>query len=339
MSSSARWVFTVNNPGEYRPRWDPVAMKYLVFQLERGEEGTLHIQGYVRFTHPKKLQAAKNAIVCTEAHMEVAQGNEEQCKLYCTKNDTRQAGPWEFGSYSPAAGKKGHRSDLQALAERVTAGATTREIAQEFPAAFIKYPSGIAALKQATMPPVPREREVFVHVLWGETGTGKTHRVRMTVPPEDLYVVTPGRDPWGSYDAQKVICFEEFDPAKWDIHKLKELLDKWPCHLDCRYHDKEARWTTVIMCSNSSPEDWYGMWPPSDRAALMRRITRTTQVLSQEQEVELIPQPAPAAPSTTPTLRSGDAQDHGGAGASTALVRPLARTASVNLQEYIEIED
>jgi len=335
MSKSARYVFTVNNPGEYKPRWDVVAMKYLVYQVERGESGTLHIQGYVRFANAKTLAAAKNAIVCQEAHMEVAQGNEQQCKDYCTKEDTRVAGPFEYGSYSATAGRKGQRSDLQALAERVTAGASNREIAVEFPAAFIKYPSGIAALRQATMPPVPREREVFVHVLWGATATGKTHRIRTSIPPEDLYVVSPGRDPWGGYESQKVICFEEFDPSKWEIHKLKELLDKWPCHLDCRYHDKEARWVEVYMLSNSSPDDWYGMWPATDRAALRRRMARVTEVLSQEQEVNLRPDPpAPTTATTTP-----DVQGQGGAGASTAPAAPLARTASVNLQAFVDLTD
>lgn len=339
MSSSARWCFTVNNPGTYTPPWDVTSMEYLIWQVERGENGTTHIQGYVRFKKAKKLQAAKNCIVCNEAHMEIARGDEAANIAYCSKEESRIGATVVHGTPKPEAGRKGHRSDLQALAERVKAGATNREIATEYPSAFIKYPSGIAALRQATMPPVPLQREVFVHVLWGETATGKTHRVRTSVPPEDLYVVSPGRDPWGTYEAQKVICFEEFDPAKWDIHKFKELLDKWPCHLDCRYHDKEARWTEVYVCTNTDPELWYGTWPATDRAALMRRLTRITHVTSQEMEVNLRPIPTPAAtpaPAPTPTQ---DVQGQGGAGASTAPAAALARTASVNLQALYELSD
>lgn len=339
--SSARWCFTVNNPGEYRPHFDGAAMHYLVFQLERGENGTPHIQGYVRLRRARNMAAVKNILVCQEAHLEIAQGTEQQNADYCKKPE-RIGGPWEFGTFKPEAGHKGHRSDLQAVADLCKAGATSREIAEASPSAFIKYTNGIAALRETLRPAVPRERDIFVHILWGETNTGKTHRVRMGVDPKDLFIVSPGRDPWGKYEGQKIVCFEEFDYSKWAIDEVKELWDKWPKNLDARYHDKEARYTVVLVCANTDPLNWFPLSPQADRQAWLRRIHRITEVKSQEQAVELFPvtptpapAPSPAAPAAaTP---STPAQDSAGAGASIAPVATLARAPSVNLQAFIDL--
>jgi len=43
--SSLRWCFTINNPGDFRVAFVPAQMEFLVWQLERGEAGTVHIQG------------------------------------------------------------------------------------------------------------------------------------------------------------------------------------------------------------------------------------------------------------------------------------------------------
>ena len=288
------------------------------------------------------MQQVKNILVCQEAHLEIANGSEQEAADYCRKLDTHIDGPWEFGTFKPEAGHKGHRSDLQAVAELCKAGATSREIAEASPSAFIKYTNGIAALRETLRPAVPRERDIFVHILWGETNTGKTHRVRMGVDPKDLFIVSPGRDPWGKYEGQKVVCFEEFDWSKWPIDEIKELWDKWPKNLDARYHDKEARWTVVIACANTDPIHWYSMAGAADRDAFLRRIHRITHVTSQEQDVELFPPtpapaPSPAAPAAmTP---STPALDSAGAGASTAPSGTLVRAPSVNLQAFIDLTE
>lgn len=335
---TARWCFTINNPGTYTPRWDITSMAYMVWQLERGINGTPHIQGYVRFKNAKNLQGAKNALNCTEAHMEAAQGTEEQCRNYCTKAETRIGNPVEHGTYDPTKGVKGKRTDLDSVAALCLRGATISEIATQAPSTFIKYPQGIAALREAVRPPVPRERDIFVHILWGATNTGKTHRVRMTIAPENLYVVSPGRDPWGRYEGQDAICFEEFDWSKWPIDQLKELLDKWPVQLDCRYTNKSARWTKVFILGNNDPQSWYFGASQRDRDALMRRIHRITEVTSQDQQVDLLPVIAPAAPPPVPTPML-DAPAPAGDGADIAPTQLVRHNATGFLQASIEISD
>lgn len=75
-------MFTVNNP-EYiftEVDFNEWKASYLVFQLEMGENGTLHIQGYVEM--PKSVRASHFGF---QAHWERAKGKPEQCYAYCTK--------------------------------------------------------------------------------------------------------------------------------------------------------------------------------------------------------------------------------------------------------------
>lgn len=75
---------------------------YQVWQYERAPTtGQIHIQGYVYFANPRYLQAVKTLIYdwCgIQAHLEVAMGTPEQNKEYCSKDESRLAGPYEVGS-------------------------------------------------------------------------------------------------------------------------------------------------------------------------------------------------------------------------------------------------
>lgn len=84
------WIITLNNPtADELIGWENVKqnhfVKEAVGQIEKGEEGTPHIQGYlrtdsVRFSQIKKL--------FPRAHIEVAK-NAIATKQYCQKTDTR----------------------------------------------------------------------------------------------------------------------------------------------------------------------------------------------------------------------------------------------------------
>lgn len=102
MSQFKACCFTINNPSE-----DEITLlkeklselKYAVFQLERGSNGTLHVQGYACAERPKRLGGWK-AITGARAHIERALGNAQQNRDYCTKEETRDPGntPWEHGT-------------------------------------------------------------------------------------------------------------------------------------------------------------------------------------------------------------------------------------------------
>ena len=68
---------------------------YTVGQLEKGEEGTVHLQYFVNVPKPgKRITAMKK--VCKHTHWEPVQ-KDNGAADYCMKEETRIEGPWTFG--------------------------------------------------------------------------------------------------------------------------------------------------------------------------------------------------------------------------------------------------
>ena len=161
-SRAKAWCFTWNNPTHRNlfPDGLPDPVQYLVYQVERGAEGTEHLQGYIYFKESIRFNALKamefktydraSVFPFRSAHLEVAKGKPEHNKAYCTKIESRVAGPWELGRL-PAG--QGDRQDLRVAAASLMADGDVRKID---PAVFMKYASG--CLKLAAMASPPRDR-------------------------------------------------------------------------------------------------------------------------------------------------------------------------------------
>lgn len=67
---------------------------YVCGQLEEGKEGTRHVQFFLNFKESVRLAGLKK--LCASAHFEPVFVN-NGAHTYCMKEDTRVAGPWEFG--------------------------------------------------------------------------------------------------------------------------------------------------------------------------------------------------------------------------------------------------
>lgn len=271
---SAAWCFTVNNPEEYRPLWRPDQMAYLVWQVELSKTGTPHVQGYVRFKARKDLGAVKNCLRAPDAHLELPEGTEEQNRVYCTKEDSRIEVGEEHGEFIPEHGKQGRRSDLAKATDLIKKGTPIRSVAEQFPSDYVRYHSGLQAFADLVAPAPPLERPLEILVLWGPSGTGKTHRA-MALMPNAYVVVGCGRDPFGRYTGELDLLIDEFQPEEWKLPLLLRILDKWKMPLDCRYRDRYAAWTRVIICSNLDPESWYAnrmLYSEAQQSALRRRV-------------------------------------------------------------------
>lgn len=97
-------------------------IQYAVYQHERAPTtGQDHWQGFVIFTTPMRFNAVKAAIGSDAVHVEPARGSSEQCRAYCTKEETRVEGchPIELGEL-PSSG--GQRHDLEEYIQAVKAG-------------------------------------------------------------------------------------------------------------------------------------------------------------------------------------------------------------------------
>lgn len=283
-NQALRWCFTYNNATDgWRPVFNPQEMHYLVWELEEGEEThRKHIQGYLRLKNRKRINQVKALLGQNSIHLETARGNEQSNREYCSKD--RKGQDWgEEGVYDAKAGQ-GKRNDLEEIATKIKNGVCLREIAENHPGDWIRYHGGILSLHSTLSALPPLRREVHVTVLWGASGTGKTHRVRTMYP--DAIIISAGRDPFSKYTNEETICFDEFNDCLWKLQDMNRYLDVWRCQLDCRYQDKYAAWKRVFIISNTNPDRWFSMYEPELRTAFFRRIEKTIKITHKEQIIE-----------------------------------------------------
>lgn len=285
------WFFTSYRPLEDPPKYVEDKVAYLVYQRESGnEEHREHWQGYIRFHEAVRLKVAQTYIG-ENAHCEVPRFNEPICRAYCTKEETRVAGPYEFGKYRPIVGQES--STMAQVMLRIREGASMKDIEEQFPAVALQYHNVIEKKIEARdedINPPPEERSVQVQVLVGKSGVGKSYRVRHKYRiPKDCYKVAKGRDPFGRYKGQKVIFFDEFAYWRWEYDYFNDLLDEGYLELDARYKGRGAHYDKVIICTNKHPRDW---WPnitdPVLRETWQRRCSNIVVVEARDQVVELI---------------------------------------------------
>ncbi len=77
------WVFTVNNPVP-TDMVSPELCDYMIVGLEIGDEGTKHLQGYVRLKTKIRMKSMKKLL--PRAHLEPAKGTDWQNRVYCSKD-------------------------------------------------------------------------------------------------------------------------------------------------------------------------------------------------------------------------------------------------------------
>lgn len=178
------WMFTVNNVTEENcfPSL-PSGVRRMVYQMEKAPEtGTIHFQGYLEMEKQVRLTIVKKVPGLERAHLEMRNGTPAEAYAYCTKEESRVAGPWVLGEPFPTTkdgevAGQGHRSDLQACIAAIQGGASTSTILTEHASTFVRYPRGCQMLiEHVRRTATPSWRNVSCLVLQGRTGTGKTRK-------------------------------------------------------------------------------------------------------------------------------------------------------------------
>ncbi len=273
---SRRWVFTLNN---YTPEevtainsfHDSNKCKFLIYQLEKGENGTPHVQGYVVFSGNQRLRAVRELVA--RGHWETARGDHASCVAYSSKNDTRISGPFTFGEH----GKQGQRSDLECAAGLVRTDGL-RGVAEQLPGLFIKFHRGLGAYQQIMQGGAHRVGLRTMAYI-GKPGTGKTYRCfeEAAYRAEELYrpVVTESKIWFDGYQGEKCILLDDFTGKGVPISQLLQICDVYPMRVEVKGGTVWAMWETVFLTSNLYMREWWeGGVACVHMRALERRMTR-----------------------------------------------------------------
>ena len=265
--------FTINNPaiGEHVDLFARLILHcfYAVFQYERGEAGTLHIQGFAQCKTRKSFAWWKE-LIGLRAHLEKARGSPQQNRVYCTKpQDPPFAdGPFEHGLCPEKRGNQGDRTDIDGAIACCKRARSVGEIIDEFPTEFVKYRQSMLFIKNLTS--VKRQFKTCIVWLYGATGTGKSRLANLLAP--DAYWKDPSTKWWDGYDGQKEVIVDDF---RADFMKFAELLrffDRYPFQREFKGGHCEFIGEVIYITSPRHPLQTWDTRTSEDLAQLGRRI-------------------------------------------------------------------
>lgn len=222
-SSNAKkcWCFTVNNPNERDvflfeglpgtlPSFDST-IQYLIYQVERGDqEGTRHFQGFLILKTRKRLNWLKQNIN-QRAHWEPMRGSPKQARDYCRKEDTRESGPFEFGSWPYKESEEGKK--MSEIREEAYQECDQLKLGykrpQDIQASILMCPGFIPAMKELCADILgPYRPDLRVITMIGPPGVGKSYAIQQFFPDHGRCIYA-NNGVWFQNPCEKVMIFEE----------------------------------------------------------------------------------------------------------------------------------
>lgn len=292
--STRNWCFTVNNPNEldYPETWQTDYIAHLIYQPEIGEEGTIHLQGYLELKNPRNLTWMKNQMHAT-AHWERRRGTRTQAVEYCAKPESRLAQPKMWGSKNgdlpswhfvndqgirPLAAElnwillnteaqqsSSSQKQLEEIKQKLIDGCSMDVIADEYFSTWVRYHRAFDRF--VTMKTQPRNSPCEVHVIYGPTGTGKSRWAMDNYP--NAYWKQRSKW-WCGYAAEKEVILDEY--YGWlPFDLLLRMCDRYPLLVESKGGQLQFIATTIIFTTNKCPDEWYNnaYFP-----ALQRRVAK-----------------------------------------------------------------
>jgi len=289
--TSRNWIYTLFNVGDVQPisesleqsvgTWftqlkshvDGGTIRYVIGQLERcPETGRLHIQLYAEYRNPVRRGQLQRLLGLPDGYgwADPRRGSREQAIAYCSKEETRVVGPYQYGSTDVGDAK---RSFVDTAIDALKAGGIKR-VVEECPGIYLRYTRGVEALAAKYARPSDEFSAKEVFVLYGPTGTGKTSWAYDNYPGLFRMPFTSEKAYWSDgYEEEETILFDEYGVASeeklpWSF--LLQLIDGRPVQYPKKHGFNWILAKRFIFTSNLPPIDWY---PGKYYDAFERRIT------------------------------------------------------------------
>ena len=252
-----------------------------IVYLAYGEEvcpstGREHQQGWIYF---KNSKASTRDILGT-MHAEVMRGNIKQNDAYCSKEGSLI----EYG----VKPKQGARRDIAAVFEAIREGESELSLAETNPSQWVQYGRRFEDYRRLLVP--RRMWKTEVHVYWGETKSGKTHRAwEVTGGRDNPQTVSIGYTSGGfftNYHGEPNVILDDFD-GNMPRELFLQITDRYPMHVNVKNSSVQWAPKRLIITSNFPPERWYGTYDAEKGvwvgdAAVMRRLDIVEQMSGAE---------------------------------------------------------
>lgn len=270
------WFFTWNNPDHPREKDAILAHKkisYCKFQLEKGEEGTLHYQGVFYSKLQTTCSALLKAFVGCGYFAPVI--NTEAAISYCGKPESRVEGPWTAGSLP----SQGIRSDLLECKTIVDNGGGMDELFERQFTNAVRYGRGLNEYVRLKNKHKVRKWQTISYIYTGDAGTGKTQAAMIEAAAwgGGTYWLTVERTGgklwWDGYEGQENIIIDEFN-CGISLTDFKRIIDCSPLSIPIKGGMVQFLGKRVWICSNNPLDVWYykAAPPGPNRNAFMRRV-------------------------------------------------------------------
>lgn len=257
------WCFTLNNPDgniDVDLENDP-AVRYAVWQLEIGEEGTEHFQGYLEICNPAGLSFVRRILPL--AHWEQCR-DPAASERYAQKEDTRIDGPWKVGSMGKG---QGTRSDVQAFKKAIDEGASDLQLWDDYPMSFLRYGKMIDRVRE--LKNAGRSWKTEVWYVYGRPGTGKSYWCNEREP--GAYWKQPGDGWFDGYHGQETVIFDEYRKSlTWAM--FLQVMDRYPLRVPIKGGFVPFVAKRLYITTNAKPKDLYEDQEKYPLAALTRRV-------------------------------------------------------------------
>jgi len=272
------YVFTLNN---YQNPADTDFIRefasqctYLVYQYERGENGTPHFQGYFRFKSRRAFNSVRRLLsrdgVC-RFHLEPRRGTIPQAIDYCTDAAKRDNGAnAEIVEYGIRPSGGGSRSDIRACLELVKQGKSQRDLYDEHPEVMVKYARGIQAAKLVYED--QRDFKTIVKWYYGGTGTGKSRAAFDETRDVTAYWKAGASKWWDGYDGQDTVVIDDYRCDLCPFHQLLRLFDRYPLSVEGKGVVLSFRSRVIIVTAPHKPDVMWRSQTAEHIGQLMRRI-------------------------------------------------------------------
>lgn len=277
-----RFVFTINNPQSplsFSPETHPL-ISYAVWQRELAPTtGTPHFQGYLEVKRASRFTALHKYPGLEHASFQTAKGSAEQNFQYCTKENSREDGPWTYGT--PA--KQGVATGLTAAKRALDEGLPEADIANDYFPEWCRFNRAFTQYKKLKQE--PRNFKTEVIFLYGPPGTGKSSWIKENSP--DCH--WKSQDKWfDGYDGTSDVALDDF--YGWiPYSQMLRLMDRYPTDVEVKGGKVTFAPKRLFITSNKLPHEWYNPDVPFNHDAFYRRVNKIIYMPALGEEWEYAP--------------------------------------------------